>query len=325
MRAPEFWRRGGLAPALLAPLAWGFDAAGRVRRAAVKPRRAPVPVVCVGNLVAGGAGKTPVALSLGARLAQLGRRVHFLAHGYGGSARGPLRVDTARHTANEVGDEALLLAAVAPTWVARDRPAGALAAAKAGAEVVVMDDGFQNPALAKDLTLVVVDGGYGFGNGRVMPAGPLREDPGRGLGRCDAVVLVGEDSRGMTPELAASGAVLLHAAIEPAPGARRLAGKPLVAFAGIGHPAKVFATLDEMGCRLLDCHAFPDHHRYSADEIMTLVEKASAMGAVLVTTEKDFVRLPEEARPMVEVLGVRLSWADEEALDRVLAPLLAPA
>ena len=325
MRAPEFWRRDGLAPALLTPLAWGFDAAGRARRAVVRPQRAPLPVACVGNLVAGGAGKTPVARSIGARLRRLGCSVHFLTRGYGGRARGPLRVDPARHTARDVGDEALMLATLAPTWVARDRPAGAFAAAAAGAEVVVMDDGFQNPALAKDLSLVVVDADYGFGNERVMPAGPLREDVARGLGRCDAVVLLGTGPGDLAERLAGCGAALLHAALEPTPEAQRLAGKPLVVFAGIGRPDKVFAMLAGMGCRLLGRYAFPDHHRYNPDQIMTLVEEASEKGALLVTTEKDFVRLPSEARPMVEVLNVRLVWADSEALDRLLAPLLAPA
>ena len=325
MRAPEFWRRNGPIPALLSPLAWGFDAAGRARRALVRPRRAPLPVVCVGNLVVGGAGKTPVALSVGAHLGDLGCSVHFLTRGYGGVARAPVRVDPGRHTAGEVGDEALLLAAAAPTWVARQRAAGAFAAAAAGAEVVVMDDGFQNPTLVKDFSLVVVDGEYGFGNERAMPAGPLREDVARGLRRADAVVLLGPDASNLAGRLMRAGPVLLRANLEPTPECRRFAGKPVVAFAGIGRPEKVFATLAGMGCRVLGRHAFPDHHRYSPDEIMKLVEEANERGAALVTTEKDFVRLSEEAWPMVEVLSVRLTWSDPEALDRLLAPLFAAA
>ena len=324
MRAPEFWRRNGLAPTLLAPLGWAFDAAGRTRQAVARPLRAPLPVVCVGNLVAGGAGKTPVARSIGAHLRGLGRDVHFLTRGYGGRARGPLRVEPGRHSARDVGDEALLLAADAPTWVARDRPAGALAAAAAGAKVVVMDDGFQNPALDKDIALVVVDADYGFGNGRVMPAGPLRENAARGLRRADAVVILGAEPRKFAERLSVGGAELFHARIEPTPGARRLAGKAVVAFAGIARPAKVFATLEGMGCRLLGCHAFSDHHRYSPDEIMAMVDEANQKRALLVTTEKDAVRLPDEARPMVEVLGVEIAWDDGEALDRLLAPLLSP-
>ncbi len=321
MRAPEFWQRDGPVPALLAPLAWGFDAAGRARRALARPRAAPLPVVCVGNLVVGGAGKTPVALAVGARIARLGHGVHFLTRGHGGRARGPLLVDSARHTAWEVGDEALLLAAAAPTWIARDRPAGAFAAAAAGAEAVVMDDGYQNPSLAKDLSIVVVDGGYGFGNGRVMPAGPLREDVARGLARADAVVLLGAGGGDLAARLGGAVPVLLRAVLEPTPESRDLAGRPVVAFAGIGRPEKMFATLADLGCQLLGRHRFPDHHRYRPDEIMALVDEARDRGAVLVTTEKDLVRLPEEARPMVEVLRVRLSWAEPERVDRLLAPL----
>ncbi len=321
MKAPEFWRRGGLLPALLAPLAWSYDAAGRASRALASAQRAPVPVVCVGNLVVGGAGKTPVALALGARLAALGHNVHFLSRGYGGRARGPVRVEPARHDAREVGDEPLLLAAGRPTWVARDRAAGARAAAAAGAEVVVMDDGYQNGHIAKDLSLVVVDGVYGFGNGRPMPAGPLREDVRRGLARADAVVLLGADGAGVAARIEATGRALLRATLAPTLEAMTLADRPVVAFAGIARPEKFFATLEALGCRPLATRVFADHHRYDADEIMELVELAADEGAALVTTEKDHVRLPEEARPMIEVLRVRLEWAEPARLDRLLAPL----
>jgi tetraacyldisaccharide 4'-kinase len=321
VKAPEFWRHGGLVPALLAPLAWGYDAACRANRALVSAQRAPVPVVCVGNLVVGGAGKTPVALALGARLAALGHDVHFLSRGYGGRARGPLRVEPGRHDAREVGDEPLLLAACRPTWVARDRAAGARAAAAAGAEVVVMDDGFQNGHIAKDLSLLVVDGAYGFGNRRPMPAGPLREDVRRGLARADAAVLLGADEAGVAARIEAAGLALLRATIAPTLDAVTLTDRPVVAFAGIARPEKFFATLEALGCRPLARRAFADHHRYDADEIMELVELAAREGATLVTTEKDHVRLPEAARPMVEVLRVRLEWAETAVLDRLLAPL----
>lgn len=315
MRAPEFWRHDGPLATALAPLALAFDGVGRVRRALIRPWRAPLVVICVGNLVAGGAGKTPVALAIGVRLAARGVAVHFLTRGHGGRTRGPLAVDPARHDAALVGDEALLLAAVAPTWVARDRPAGAARAAAAGAEAVVMDDGYQNPSLVKDLAIVVVDGDYGFGNRRVMPAGPLREAPGPGLVRADAVVLIGE---GQVPVGLYDGRPLLRATLAPTPAARALAKRRVVAFAGIGRPEKFFATLKEMSCEIVAAHAFADHHRYDADEIMRLVEAAAALDATPVTTAKDFVRLPAEARPMVEPVPVTLAWRRPEALDRLL-------
>ena len=188
---PGFWGRDGVLPRLLSPLA-AVTAAVTAWRVARPGWRAPVPVICCGNVTVGGAGKTTVALDLGARLAARGRAVHFLLRGYGGSVRGPHRV-AAGDTAARVGDEALLLAEVAPTWIGADRAASARAAVAAGAQVLVMDDGLQNPGLHKDLSLLVVDGASGFGNGRVLPAGPLREPVAAGAARCQAAVLIGPD------------------------------------------------------------------------------------------------------------------------------------
>jgi tetraacyldisaccharide 4'-kinase len=274
-------------------------------------------VICVGNLVAGGAGKTPVALALARRLLARGRAPHFLTRGYGGRLAGPVRVDPAAHTARAVGDEALLLAAMAPAWVAHDRPAGARAAAAAGAQTIVMDDGHQNPSLGKDLAILVIDGGYGFGNRRVIPAGPLREPIGEGLARADAVVVVGVDECGIAREI--GGRVpLLRARIAPTPGQDELADRDVVAFAGIGRPEKFFATLADLRCRIVAAHAYADHHAYAPDEIMRLADEAGAKRATLVTTAKDAVRLPPEARAMVRVLDVEIEWEDEAAVDALL-------
>ena len=326
MRAPEFWQGdGGVWPLLLAPLAHAYGAAGAARHALTEPVKASVPVICVGNLVTGGAGKTPVALALGAYLEALGKEVHFLTRGYGGSERGPVRVDPGRHGVAEIGDEALLLAAKAPTWVARNRVSGAEAAADDGAGIVVMDDGFQNPALAKDISLLVVDGGFGFGNGRVIPAGPLREPVETGLGRASAVVLIGKDARGIEERIAVARARLgrtppvLGARLAPDTNAGEIAGRPVVAFAGIGRPEKFFATLEEIGCPLSATYAFADHHLYTSDEVMAICEEAHGLEALPVTTAKDYVRLPEAARPMVKVLGVELEWRDPDALASLLA------
>jgi len=321
VRSPEFWGRDGPLPTLLTPLAWAWTAAARARRASTTPWRAPVPVICVGNLVAGGAGKTPVALSLGAELARRGRQVHFLSRGYGGREPGPLRVDRGRHDAAAVGDEALLLAAEAPTWVARDRAAGARAAAAAGAEVVVMDDGFQNPALIKDVAVLVVDGGYGFGNRRVVPAGPLREPLEPGLARADAAVLLDADAVGVAPFLRPR-LPLWRARLVPGPEADRLVGRRVLAFAGIGRPEKFFTTLREIGAEPVACHGFPDHHPYSADQVMRLCEAAAAADAIAVTTAKDWVRLPAAARPMVETLSVSVEWEDPDTPAALVAPVL---
>lgn len=326
MRAPDFWRRPGVASALLAPAGWLFGFATRLRLQMTTPWRAPVRVLCVGNLVAGGAGKTPVAINLGARLAKHGAKVHFLGRGYGGAATGPLRVDSKAHDAATVGDEALLLARVAPTWIARDRVAGVRAAAD-GADVVVMDDGFQDPVVAKDLSVLVVDGGYGFGNRRVIPAGPLREPVEAALARAQALAVVGADKAGIVDDAAvrAQGIPILRAAVTPGPEAARLKGQRVVAFAGIGRPEKFFTTLEALGCRVAAARAFADHHPFSDGDIQRLKAEGRDRDARLVTTEKDAVRLPAASRDGVEVLTIALAWSDEAALDALLEPLLKGA
>jgi tetraacyldisaccharide 4'-kinase len=318
---PEFWARPGLVPDLLQPLAWAYAAAGGLRRAWTQPWRAPVPVICVGNLVAGGAGKTPVAIALARHLQAKGRAVHLLSRGYGGSLAGPVAVDRVRHDAGQVGDEALLLAAAAPAWIARDRPAGARAAIAAGAQCLLLDDGLQNPTLAKDLSLLVIDGAYGLGNGRVLPAGPLREPLDGGLARADAVVLMGEDRVGVTALLA--GKSVLRARLAPE-NAAAFAGRAVVAFAGIGRPAKFFATLDRIGAQIVARHAFADHHPYRAAELQRLLAEAQAAHAALVTTAKDAARLPAEWRAHVEVLRVTAEFDDAASLDRLVNDAALP-
>lgn len=321
MRAPEFWAHDGTAGRALAPLGTAYDLAGRLRRILARPTTSPVPVVCIGNLVAGGAGKTPVALAVAARLQARGLAVHFLTRGYGGHTAGPLAVDRTRHRVADVGDEALLLARQAPTWVARDRAAGARAAAAAGAEVIVMDDGFQNPGLAKDLSLLVIDGAYGLGNGQVMPAGPLREKPARALARAQGIVLLGEDHASVAERFEGRLPVL-HASLESPPeAAKRLAGRRVFAFAGIGRPDKFFETLRHLDAELVETRSFPDHHAYNEQEIEALLARAKALDALPVTTEKDHLRLAESLASRVETLPVAVAWRDLAPLDALLERL----
>jgi tetraacyldisaccharide 4'-kinase len=311
MHAPEFWHREGWLARALSPLSPLYAWTVRRRLEDTEEFRPAVPVICVGNIIAGGAGKTPVVVALARLLKGAGRQVHLLTRGYGGTEVGPRAVDPDRHDAARVGDEALLLAAEAPTWVARWRPDGAVAATAMGADIIVMDDGFQNGSLAKDLSLVVVDGSYGFGNGRVMPAGPCREPPERGLERADAVVLVGDDTCGATRHF---GEVpVLRARLRPGPEAEALHGRDVIAFAGIGRPGKFFATVEACGATLLATEDFPDHHPYSRPEIEEMLTEAEACGALLVTTTKDAVRIPPELRSRVTVLPVALEW-DEPGL-----------
>jgi tetraacyldisaccharide 4'-kinase len=318
--APAFWRRGGgqVLPRLLAPFA-AVTAAVTAHRVARSGWRAPVPVICCGNVTVGGAGKTTVALDLGRRLVAQGCAVHFLIRGYGGRVRGPHRVASG-DTAAMVGDEALLLAAVAPCWVGGDRAASAREAVAAGARVLVLDDGLQNPTLHKDLSLLVVDGATGFGNGHVLPAGPLREPIAAGAARCQAAVLIGADSSGAARALPA-GLPVLRARLVPAPEAAALAGQRVLAFAGIASPEKFFATLAEIGCVLADQVAFADHHAFAERELAELLARAARLQAVPVTTAKDAVRLPDAIRAQVRVVEVALKWEETEVLEALLAGL----
>ena len=313
MRAPEFWARDGAVPRLLAPLSM-IAARATARRVARPGWRAPVPVLCCGNATVGGAGKTTLVLDVARRLARRGVAVHCLTRGYGGRVDGALRVVLGVHTARLVGDEPLLLAAEAPTWVGRDRAASARAAVAAGAQALIMDDGLQNPGLAKDLSLLVIDGAAGFGNGWVLPAGPLREPVSAAASRCRAAVLIGADWAGALAQLP-PGLVVLRAALRAEEG---FAGRRVLAFAGIGRPGKLAETLAAVGAEVIRLRPFPDHHAYARAELDRLLAEARALGAELVTTAKDAVRLPPGYGEQVRVSGVRLVWEDEAAVEGVL-------
>jgi tetraacyldisaccharide 4'-kinase len=333
MREPAFWwREPGPASALLAPLAAAYGMVARLRLEG-RGRRGDAPVVCIGNPTIGGAGKTPTALTVARMLAAAGERPAFLSRGYGGRLAGPLQVDPDRHHAGDVGDEPLLLARVAPTILARDRVKGADMAGAAGASVIVMDDGFQNPSLAKDVSLLVVDAGRGIGNGRVIPAGPLRAPLAAQLARAQAVVVVGR-SGGAADVVAEAGArniPVLQAHLQPDAGVLAALGRGRVlAFAGIGDPAKFFATLRDGGIAVTATRSFPDHHRYTRAEAEALCDDADRAGLALVTTEKDLVRLAgdEEVSQLAayaRALPVTLVLDDADALALLLRERLAGA
>ncbi|MBI1686250.1 tetraacyldisaccharide 4'-kinase [Caulobacter hibisci] len=329
LSTPRWWyrREGGPAPltrALLTPLSWLWADVTARRIAKASPQDPGAPVICVGNLTAGGVGKTPIVRELLLVLTNGGVAAHGLSRGYGGSLKGPLQVDPARHKASEVGDEPLMLAQDFPIWISHDRVAGAKAAAAAGAQVVVMDDGHQNPALKKTLSLVVVDGEtrddeWPFGDGRVFPAGPMREPLDIGLARADAViVLLPADLPEADPQLLAllASKPVLIARLEPS---APPPGGPQLGFAGVGKPWKVERALQAAGCDLVDFAPFPDHGAYSEDTLRGLAERARDLGASLITTEKDWIRLPPAWRERVAAWPVRARFEDEEALARVLA------
>jgi tetraacyldisaccharide 4'-kinase len=335
MRDPAFWwRNPGAATALLAPAAalYGAIAAYRMTSGGARPGwRAPVPVVCVGNFTLGGTGKTPAAMALARTLIAAGEGVFFLSRGYGGRCAGPVRVGG--HGAEEVGDEPLLLAGVAPTIMARDRRAGAADAGDSGASIIIMDDGLQNPSLAKDFALALVDGRRGIGNGRVFPAGPLRAPLAAQLDCVSAVLVIGAVGAprlrvGVGAGAAADvvdaarrrGLPVFHGELRPdAAAAAALAGKPVLAFAGIADPEKFFATVASCGIPAAVRAAFPDHHRYTAAEIGALLRRAERERLVLLTTEKDVARMrgdgaAAELAARAVALPVTMEFSASEAL-----------
>ncbi|WP_407066078.1 tetraacyldisaccharide 4'-kinase [Acetobacter sp.] len=322
MNAPAFWfRPPGLLSGLLNPLAVivGLVATGRRRRSGW---RASVPVLCVGNLTVGGTGKTTTVLDLVHRLHQRGVAVHCLTRGYRGQAvkgQTPLRVNPARHTAEDVGDEPLLLAAAAPCWVGPDRAASARAAIAAGATFLIMDDGFQNPGLHKDFSFVLVDGAVGFGNQRVLPAGPLREPLDTGLAAANAIVITGQDLCGVEKNLSDRVRYpILKAGLRMEQSIATLRHEKVIAFAGLARPDKFFACLNEQGVVPVKAVPFPDHHVFTATDLAHLSNLAAQYCARLVTTPKDAARLPETFCEKILIVNVGLEWTDPEQLDSIL-------
>ena len=316
MKAPGFWATRSPLALALAPL--GAVTRTLTARRVARPGYDPgVPVICVGNAGVGGSGKTIVALDL---LARLPGRPFALTRGYGGLLAGPVLV-SAEHAPGEVGDEALLLAGTAPTIVSRDRAAGARMAIAQGATAIVMDDGLQNPDLVKTFSLLVIDGGYGFGNQLLLPAGPLREPVTAAASRCRAAVLIGPDTAGAVAALP-SGLPVLRAMLEPGcdtPLAGLSGGTRVVAFAGIGRPKKFFASVASLGADLVATIPFPDHHVYSASDAKHLLSLAGQLDARLATTAKDFVKLPQQLRAQTLQVTVRLVWQDEGVLGQICA------
>ncbi|MEZ6001195.1 tetraacyldisaccharide 4'-kinase [Hyphomonas sp.] len=328
MKAPHFWSAGldphsreaaPLTRLMLTPLATLYTFGIRRKLARAKPEAIPARIVCIGNLTVGGVGKTPVVEAIRRRALDAGLRAASLSRGYGGKLEGPLKVDPAMHSSADVGDEPLMLAATGEAWIGKDRAEAARAMAADGVQLIVMDDGHQNPSVAKDLSLIVIDAAAPFGNGHVLPKGPLREPVADGLARADGVILMGEGK-----ELTAvqkSHLPVVRAGLAPA---GKVPEGPLVAFAGIGRPVKFFYSLTEAGADLRDSVPYGDHHAYSASDLKFLNDLAASRGARLITTSKDHVRLPEEERARILVFPVEARFEDEAALDALLAPILTP-
>ena len=316
MREPRFWYdRPSWQSLLLRPIGWIYGALTKARVARQPGFVADIPVICFGNINVGGTGKTPTAIAVAERLTDWGVAVHIVSRGYGGDETGPVNVDSGRHTAQQVGDEPLLLSAFASTWVSKDRAAGVKAAQEAGADVVLLDDGFQNPAVRKDVSIVVVDAQRGFGNGQVIPAGPLREPVSDGLRRADVVLTIGDAP---SAELQLNGCPTTHGRLVPLQTGMTWKGLRVLAFAGIGNPSKFFATLRALGVEMIKSEPLEDHQPLTSALMNRLEAEAKSQVAQLVTTEKDAVRLPVDFRSKVLTVPVRLQIEDWSAIDQVL-------
>lgn len=333
MREPAFWHRpASWSSRLLMPLGalYGAVAGQRMQREGVD---AGIPVLCIGNYHTGGAGKTPTVLALAQLLRDLGETPVVLSRGYGGRLRGPVMVDPVRHAAADVGDEPLMLARTIPVAVARDRLNGVALARSQGASVILMDDGFQNPAVAKDASLIVIDANRGLGNACVFPAGPLRAPLHQQLARTDALIVIGTGTAAnpVAAEIAARGRPVLSAHLKPtAASLTALAGKRVLAFAGIGDPGRFFRTLRAGGIEVVRERAFADHHPFSQGEIEALIAEATRDGLTPVTTEKDLARLrtagtlPSWAQAIVP-FAVTLAFDDAAGLRKFVSDRLFKA
>ncbi len=311
MTFPKFWKTNNFISTLLLPISWIYSLVSYLRYTLINPKFLKAPVICVGNVTVGGAGKTPTVIWLAREFQALGYKVHILSRGYKVKIYDPVLVDPKIDSAAQVGDEPLLLARVAPTWVGKDRVQAARRAIKAGAELILMDDGLQNPCLFKDFSLIVIDGMHGVFNNQIMPAGPLRERLIPAFLRTNATLIIGKDHTNITSKLSHfSGKSLFHAKIKATTNIP--VNQPLIAFAGIGQPAKFFRMLESAGATLAKTKSYPDHHAYTDAEIEALLQEAEQLNATLITTEKDLVKVPVNLRENILSIPIKLSFEEDE-------------
>lgn len=312
MKTPSFWQTDNLISKLLSPLGELYALGTKCRLKLNKSRKIDIPVICIGNLTAGGTGKTPTAISLAQMLQNAGLKPNFISRGYHGTLH-DTQVHPETHTPEQVGDEPLLLARIAPTFINSDRYQGALKAQQNKAECILMDDGFQNPSLYKDLSFIVIDGTSGFGNKRCIPAGPLREHIEEGIKRAQAALIIGEDKYNLSNSLPLpcfKGKIV--------PQKPDLKNNRVIAFAGIGHPQKFYNSLSELGIEIIKTYDFPDHHYYTESELQNILDEAQKLQAEAITTSKDFVKIPKALQPDFKILEINIEWENKKELQEFI-------
>lgn len=318
MKTPSFWQNNNIISTLFTPLGWAYGAITKLRIILTKPQKINCPVICIGNITAGGTGKTPVAISIAKILQNQGKNPSFISRGYGGKLK-DLFVNTQKHSALDVGDEPLLLAAQAPVFINPDRFQAGLKACQNGADIILMDDGFQNPKLHKDLSFMVIDGNIGLGNEKFIPAGPLRESLKSGLKRAQAVIIIGEDKHNISARVGKK--TIFFARIAPVK--KQNTEKPIIAFAGIGRPEKFYNSLQESGFNLLKTIDFEDHHFYNESELQAIIAQAKELNAEIYTTSKDYVKIPKILQSDFKVLEIEIKWDNEKKLSDFLFKTIA--
>lgn len=316
MKTPKFWNSNNIISWLLLPFSLCYFLGFWARKKFTKPEKLSIPIICIGNLTAGGAGKTPVALAIGEMLKEKCINAFYISRGYGGSQKEPLLVDAKIHDAKLVGDEPLLLAQILPTIVGKNRAQTANFAAQNGAEIIIMDDGFQNPTIHKDFSIIVVDRHLSFGNEKLLPAGPLREPVRAGLARADALIMVNPAS--FIPTHLPRKLPVFIARTRGKNSMRALSGKKIIAFCGIAHPQKFYTMLAESGAEIIAEKSFADHHHYTKNDVANLQEIARKESAVLVTTSKDAARLPADFKSEIIVAEMELLFENKEKLEELI-------
>ncbi len=322
LKAPKFWykKNDTIISNTLYPLSLLFRIGTKIRNAISSKRVSQLPVICIGNIVVGGAGKTPVAIKMGLLLKQIGYNPHFVSKGYGGIEKNNILVKS-WHSPQSVGDESLLLSEIAPTWIGKDRNKSFLLARENGADCIIMDDGFQNPTLQKDFSIIVINGEQGFGNKRVIPSGPLRESVSRGISRANLIIVIGEIASDIKKKISNT-VPLIHASFKISKDNKIYKNQKVTAFAGIAYPDKFYNSLKEQGAILEKKISYPDHHVFDENDMLNLAETANLTKSILVTTKKDFVRIPKSYRSLVSTLDGQIEFEDEALIVEILGNLL---